>query len=278
MTYLFVGGKDGKAGTSGLVLVRGTKGPKGDGTSTELSEPAFQLRLRGVVGKAAHVQDFASLRQEGTHVGAGIHWLGEHVGVILGGCRLADQTSENAGQSDGLFHSTPRRGGSKSLQVEGQVVFDGCRRLDGLDLESSTDVRQGTGAKGKRLWVVGLPTLVFRPQIEGARVLQVRGKHDCLVAGLTGKLHTQIPGIESHKGKVQVFRDQVLLGKGIEAIDGITEGAGISHLVPCESGQARCKRAQSATVRVRPDGRGVQVSRREGKERGEREGTYCTER
>jgi hypothetical protein len=99
--------------------------------------------------ESTHVQDFAALRQEGAHVGTGIHGTGENVGVLVGRLRLANQTTENSSQSDGLLHGTAGRGGSQGLQVEGKVVLDGSRRLDRLDLESGTNVGQGRRAKGQ---------------------------------------------------------------------------------------------------------------------------------
>lgn len=60
-TYLLMGREDGKAGASGLVLIRGSQSPEGDGSTTELGEPALQLGLSSIVRKAAHVQDLAAL-------------------------------------------------------------------------------------------------------------------------------------------------------------------------------------------------------------------------
>lgn len=145
---LFVGGEDGEASTSGLVLVGGAEGPESDGPTTELSEPTLELGLGGVMRKSAHVKDLATLRQESTHVCAGIHGAGEDIGVLVGRLRLADQTAKDSCKGDGLLHGATRRGGSQSLQVERQVVLDGSRGLDGLNLKGSTDVGQGTGAEG----------------------------------------------------------------------------------------------------------------------------------
>lgn len=146
--YLFVGGEDGEASTSGLMLVGGAEGPESDGSTTELSEPTLELGLGGVMRKSTHVKDLATLRQESTHVCAGIHGAGQDIGVLVGRLRLADQTAKDSCKGDGLLHGTTRRGGSQSLQVERQVVLDGSRGLDGLNLKGSTDVGQGTGAEG----------------------------------------------------------------------------------------------------------------------------------
>lgn len=143
--------------------------------------------------KAAHVKDLATLRQESTNVGAGVHGTGENIRVLVGRLRLADQTAKDSCKSDGLLHGTTGRGGSQSLQVERQVVLDGSRRLDRLNLEGGTDVGQGTGAERQRLGVVSLPSLVLGAQVEGARVLQVGGKDDGLIASLTGQLDAEIP-------------------------------------------------------------------------------------
>lgn len=191
--YLFVGREDGEASTSGLVLVGGAEGPEGDGSTTELSEPTLELGLSGVMRKAAHVKDLATLRQESTHICAGVHGAGEDIGVLVGGLRLADQTAKDSCKSDSLLHGTTRRGGSQSLQVERQVVLDGSRGLDRLNLKGSTDVGQGAGAEGQRLGVVSLPSLILGAQVEGARMLQVGGEDDGLIASLTGQLDTEIP-------------------------------------------------------------------------------------
>ena len=139
-SYLFVGGKDSETGAGGLVLLRGPQGPEGNGTTAELGEPALELRLCGVVGQTRHVQDLASLGQEGAHVGASIHGTGQDVRVLVRGLGLADQATEDARQGNSLFHGTSGRGRGQSLQVEGEVVLDGGAGLDSLDLEGGTDV------------------------------------------------------------------------------------------------------------------------------------------
>ena len=246
--YLFVGGEDGETSAGGLVLVRGTEGPESDGSTTELGEPALELRLGSDMGETAHMEDLAALRQESTHVGAGVHGTGENIRMLVRGLRLADQTAENSRKSDSLLHGTTGRGGSQSLQVEGQVVLDGSRRLDGLNLEGGTDVGQGAGAEGQRLGVVCLPSLVLCAQIESARVLQVGREDNGLVASLARQLNAEVPGVESDKGKLGVVLDEVLLSELVEAVDGIAERACIANVLPCEGCKAGCTTCQSSCL------------------------------
>ena len=198
------------------------------------------------MGQTTEVQDLAAFRQKGAHFSPGIHGPGQDLGVLMRGLRFADQTTENAGQGDGLLHGTTGRGGSQSLQVKRQVVFDRGRRLDGFDFECGTDIGQRAGTKGQRLRVMGLPSLVFGPQVKGARVLQVGREDNGLVAGLAGQLHPEIPRIQGHKRKLEVLADQMFLGEGIEPVDGITEGTCRTDMLPCQSGQTRCQAGLSA--------------------------------
>ena len=98
-------GEDGETRASRFVLVRCAQGPEGDRATTKLREPALQFRLGGVVRQAAHVEDLAALREERANICAGIHWLGENVGVLGGRLRLADEATENACECNRLFHS-----------------------------------------------------------------------------------------------------------------------------------------------------------------------------
>ena len=82
--------EDGKTCARGLVLIRRAQRPECNGSTAELSEPTLKLGLCGIVGQAAHVEDLASLGKKGTHVGAGVHGLGEYVGVLLWGLAFAD--------------------------------------------------------------------------------------------------------------------------------------------------------------------------------------------
>jgi hypothetical protein len=226
------------------MLVRGTEGPEGDGSTTELCEPTLELGLGGVVGKTAHVEDLAALRQEGSHVCASVHGASEDIGVLMGRLRLADQTAEDSCKSDGLLHGTARRGGGQGLQVEGQVVLDRGRRLNGLNLKGGTDVGQGAGAERQRLGVVSLPSLVLGAQVEGARVLQVRRENDGLVASLTGQLDAEVPGVKSDKGELEVVLGEVLLGELVETVDGIAERASVADVLPGKGCKAGCTTCQ----------------------------------
>lgn len=72
-------------------------------------------------------------------------------------------------------------------------------------------------------------------------MLQIRRQHDSLVAGFSGKLDAQVPGIEGDEYEVEVLGCKVLGGKRIEPADGVSEGTGISDMLPSEGRQARCK-------------------------------------
>ena len=167
-TCLFVRRKHGEPGAGRLVLLGRAQSPKGDGATSKLGEPALELGLGGVVGETRHVQNLAALRKESPDVGSGIHGAGEHIRVLVRRLGLANQTAENASQSDSLLHGTARRSRGQGLQVEREVMLDGGARLHGLHLESRTDVGQRRGPKGKRLGMVLLPSLVLLAEVEGA--------------------------------------------------------------------------------------------------------------
>jgi len=122
--------------------------------------------------------------------------------------------------------------------VEGEIVFDGGRRLHRLDLEGGTDVSQGARAKGQRLRVMCLPTLVFGAKVEGAGMLEIGWQHNRFVTGFAGQLNTQIPRVKGDKGKFKVFGKKMLLCEAVQAVDGVAEGAGVADLVPGQGGQA----------------------------------------
>ena len=237
--YLFVGRKNGETRASGLVLIGRTQRPEGNRATAELGEPALEFRLCSVMGKTAHVQNLTPLREESANVGAGIHWFCEHVGVVLRRLGFADESSEHACKCDCLFHSPPWRGRSEGLQVERQVVLNRRRRLHRLNLKGSADIGQGTGAERQALGMVRLPALILGAQIKSTRMLQVGGQYNGLVTGLTGQLHSKIPAIKGDESKLKVLGQEVILGKGVEAIDGVAEGACITHLIPCQSSQTR---------------------------------------
>lgn len=123
--------------------------------------------------------------------------------------------------------------------MERKIVFNGRGRLHGLDLEGGTDIRQRTRTEWQRFGMVRLPPLVFGPEIESARVLKVRRKHNGLVPSLPGKLNAEIPRVQCHKGKFEVLAEEVFLGEGIEAVDGITESTRRADVFPRQGSQAR---------------------------------------
>ena len=235
-----MGRKDGEAGSSGLVLLRSAKSPERNGPTAVLGEPALQLRLGGIVRQARHVQNLAALRQESANVSTGIHRPGKHIRMLMSGLRLANQAAQDTGKGDSFLHSTARRRRSKSLQMEGQVVLDGSAALDSLHLKSRADVSKRRGAERQRLGVMLLPSLVFGAQIESARMLQVGGKDNGLIAGFPRELDAQIPSLEGDENEVEVGASQVFGSKSIEAVDGIPEGTGVADMFPREGRQARC--------------------------------------
>ena len=87
--------------------------------------------------------------------------------------------------------------------------------------------------------MVLLPSLVLGAKVKGPRVLEIGRKHDSLVAGFPRKLDTQVPGIERNKDKVQVLGRQMLRGEGVEPVDGVSEGAGVTDMFPRQGCQAR---------------------------------------
>jgi hypothetical protein len=68
-------------------------------------------------------------------------------------------------------------------------------------------------------------------------MLEVGREDDGLVAGFTGELDSEIPRVEGHKGELEVVGDQVLLGKLVEAVCGITERTGVTDVLPSEGGE-----------------------------------------
>lgn len=109
--------------------------------------------------------------------------------------------------------------------MEWKIVLNRRRGLDRIDFESGTDVGKGARTEGKRFGVMSLPSLVLSAKVECPRVLEVRGKDNRFVSGLSGQLNTEIPGVQGHKGKFQVLIQEVLLSEGVEAADCIAEAA-----------------------------------------------------
>lgn len=232
------------------MLLGSAQGPESDGTPAELGEPALQFGLGSIMGKTRHMEDFAPLREESANVGAGVHGTSQDVRVVLGGLGLADEPTKDTSQRYRLLHSTSWRCGRQSLKVEGEVVLDRGAGLDGLHLESRTDIAQHRWAEWQRLGVVLLPALVFGTEVECAGVLEVRRKHGRLVPSFTGKLHSKVPSIERDEHKVEVLRGQVFRSEGIEPVDRISEGAGIADMLPRQSREACCW-PKCSSVKVR---------------------------
>lgn len=90
--------------------------------------------------------------------------------------------------------------------------------------------------------MVLLPPLVFGTELKGPRMLQIGRKDDGFIPSLTGKLHTQVPSLQSDEDEVEVLRSQVFGGEGIKAVDSVSEGAGIPNMLPGEGGQARWRK------------------------------------
>lgn len=221
------------------MLIGSTERPESNGTPAKLGKPAFQLRLCSIMGKATEMEHLATLSQESTNVRSGIHGPRQDFRMLVRRLGLADQTAEHTREGNSFLHGPSRRSGRQGLQVEGKVVLNGGRGLNGFDFQSGTDVGEGAGTEWKRLGMVSLPTLVLGTKIKGARVLQVGREDDGLVSSLPRKLHTEIPRVQRHKGKLQVLADEVFLSEGVEAVDGIAESACRAHMFPGESSQAR---------------------------------------
>jgi hypothetical protein len=115
LSSLLMGREYRKSSAGRLMLFRGTKSPESNGSATKLGEPAFELGLSRIVRQSRHVKHLAPLREEGSHIGSGIHGSSQYVGMLLGRLRLADQTTKNTGEGNGLLHRSTGRGGGKSL-------------------------------------------------------------------------------------------------------------------------------------------------------------------
>ncbi len=87
--------------------------------------------------------------------------------------------------------------------------------------------------------MVLLPSLIFGPQIEGPRVLQVRRKNNGFITCFSRKLDTHIPRIQRYEGKLEVFRQEVVLRECIKAVNCIPEGSCRADMFPGKGRQAR---------------------------------------
>ena len=83
-----------------------------------------------------------------------------------------------------------------------------------------------------------LPSLIFGSQVECTGVLKVWRQDNSLISGLAGQLNSQIPGIQSDKNKVETLGCDVLVGKRIKSVDGITKASSIPNMLPgkCREG------------------------------------------
>ena len=88
--------------------------------------------------------------------------------------------------------------------------------------------------------MVLLPSLVLGAEIESTGVLEVWWENHGLVASLAWKLNAEIPAVEGDEGEVEVLRGQVLVGKRVEAGNGISKSACIADMLPGEGSQAGC--------------------------------------
>jgi hypothetical protein len=80
--------------------------------------------------------------------------------------------------------------------------------------------------------------LIFGTKVKGTRVLQVWRKDDGLITGFPWKLDSEVPCIESDKGKLKVLGYDMVVCELVEPVDCVTEGASVSNMLPGESGQA----------------------------------------
>jgi hypothetical protein len=68
-------------------------------------------------------------------------------------------------------------------------------------------------------------------------MLKVGREDDGLVSCFTWQLNTQIPRFERDKSELEVVSDQMFLGKLVEAVDSVTEGACVLDVLPGEGCQ-----------------------------------------
>lgn len=70
-------------------------------------------------------------------------------------------------------------------------------------------------------------------------MLEVWGEDDGLVPSLAGKLHAEVPRVESDKDEVEVLGGKVLVGERVKPVDRISKRPGISNMFPSQRREAR---------------------------------------
>ena len=122
-THLFVTAKHHKAAATWLASFRCAQRPERDWSPAVLGKPALQLALCGVVWKAAKVEDFGTLAEEGANVASRIERTREYIWVALWialrRTRLRGERADAAGERQCLLHRATRRRRCESLQMEG---------------------------------------------------------------------------------------------------------------------------------------------------------------
>jgi hypothetical protein len=66
-------------------------------------------------------------------------------------------------------------------------------------------------------------------------VLQVCGKDNRFVSGFSGKLNSEVPGVEGDEGEFTVLGN-LLSDKFVKPCNGVSEGSGVSDVLPSEGG------------------------------------------
>ena len=87
--------------------------------------------------------------------------------------------------------------------------------------------------------MIRLPPLVLGPQIEGARVLEVKGEDHVFVARFSRQLDPEIPRVKGDEGPLKVVVGQMLLVESLKRLHGGTEVTRVPDVVPCYCCQAR---------------------------------------
>lgn len=92
--------------------------------------------------------------------------------------------------------------------------------------------------------MVLLPSLVFRAQVKGDRVLKVHWENNGFVTGLARHLDSKIPSVEGDErpfGTVlSIARLEVMVVEGVETMYCGLEVAGVAHLIPRQGSKTSC--------------------------------------